>query len=261
MRREPRQPAQFAHQVAGVPPDPRQPGADVVAKPVDGVHRPRRPDRSDRQASQPRELDRHQPLDEPGVDADLPVMHPHAGGCPYLSPPVTPAAGVWPGWKPGMAPGGDATAFSAGRPDRKPVLTSASVSPAAVTALIAAASARGHPDEEPSGRLVLAQKARCGSGSPPPTGPVGSASGWPRRACPATSRANPRTPTRPTMVRGDMNSRTGTTPASMAMNRSASGWLRDSASNRAVSPGLGGLSAASRAVKSYIGRAERSRAR
>ena len=41
-----------------------------------------------------------------------------------------------------------------------------------------------------------------------------------------------------------MNSRTGTTPASMAMNRSASGWLWASASNRAISPGVGGLSVA-----------------
>jgi hypothetical protein len=122
----------------------------------------------------------------------------------------------------------------------------------------------GHPARLPVAGPARrrAQKARCGSGSPAPgTGSAGPVGGRPRRACPATSRANPRTPTRPTMVRGDMNSRTGTTPASMAMNRSASGWLRDSASNRAISPGLGGLSAASRAVRSYIGRAARSRAR
>ena len=63
------------------------------------------------------------------------------------------------------------------------------------------------------------------------------------------------------MVRGDMNWRSGTEPASAPTNMSASSWRRASARKSALSAGVGGLIAASRAVKSYIGRAARSRAR
>ena len=63
------------------------------------------------------------------------------------------------------------------------------------------------------------------------------------------------------MVRGDMNWRSGTEPASAPTNMSASSWRRASARKSALSAGVGGLTAASRAVKSYMGRAARSRAR
>ena len=58
-----------------------------------------------------------------------------------------------------------------------------------------------------------------------------------------------------------MNSPSGTEPASAPKNASESSWRWDRAWNSAISAGVGGLSAASRAVKSYIGRAALSRAR
>jgi hypothetical protein len=49
----------------------------VIAKPVDGIHRPGRPNCADRQVGQLRELRGHQPRDKLIVDIDLPRMHLH----------------------------------------------------------------------------------------------------------------------------------------------------------------------------------------
>ena len=79
VRSQLRQPVPLPLQVPCPRPHPRQPRAEVVAKPVNGVHRPGRRSRADRQGGQPGELRGHQPPDQPGVDLDFPVMHFHPG--------------------------------------------------------------------------------------------------------------------------------------------------------------------------------------
>ena len=72
-----REPAPLPVQVRCPLRHPRQPRTEPVAKPVDGVHRSRRPHLGDRQVRQVGKLFGHQPPDEAGIDVDLPVMHLH----------------------------------------------------------------------------------------------------------------------------------------------------------------------------------------
>src|SRR5262249_56375570 len=110
-------------QVFGPRPHAWQPRAQVVTKPVKGVHRPRRPNRADRKAGQLGELCGHQPPDEPSVNVDLAVMHLHLGspsvvagdGNRLSASPTLSGRPAWPG----------ATAIppfpaNAARPDRPP---------------------------------------------------------------------------------------------------------------------------------------------
>ena len=78
-RREPRQPVALRLQIPGPPGHARQPSVQVVAQPVDGVHRPGGPERSHLPPGQPRELRGHQPANELGIDVGLVVVHLH--GC------------------------------------------------------------------------------------------------------------------------------------------------------------------------------------
>ena len=68
-----RQPVHSFSEILGPRRHARQPRAEVVAKPVDGVHRPGRPNGADRQVGELGELYSHQPLDKLHVDSDLPT--------------------------------------------------------------------------------------------------------------------------------------------------------------------------------------------
>ena len=85
-RCELRQPVALPLQGLGPRWQPRQPRAQMVSQPVDGVHRSRRRNGADRQPAQPRELRGDQPPDETGVDVDLTVMHLHPGSLAVDSP-------------------------------------------------------------------------------------------------------------------------------------------------------------------------------